>query len=139
MEDIKTKSNIVIENGEVRKILIVEDEPQLLRMYKTKFEKEGFEIYSADDGKPGFNLAKKHHPDIILLDVVLNSMDGFQVLKMLKQDKETVSIPVIILSNLSTNKDIQHGLNNGANDYLIKAHTTPAQLVSKVKEMLTIS
>lgn len=141
MEDVKTKFkteiiNVADTRGGACKVLIVEDEPSLLSMYKMKFEKEGFEVYSANDGAPGLELAKKHHPDIVLLDVVLNNTDGFYVLKKLKQGQETKMIPVIIISNLSTTKDMQYGLNNGADGYLIKAHTTPMQLVEKVREMM---
>lgn len=139
MSNIKTKlpgSSDPLRIESVSRILIVEDEPSLLSMYKTKFEREGFEVYSASDGKPGLEMAKKYQPDIILLDIVLNDMDGFTALEKLKKDKVTQPIPVIILSNLGTEKDLQYGLKLGACDYLIKAHTTPAQLVEKVKHGL---
>lgn len=140
MEDtkIKLKINDTLEHSGVCKVLIVEDEPSLLTMYKIKFEKEGFEVYTATDGGPGLQMAKKHHPNIILLDVVLNDLDGFYVLQKLKQDRETSDIPVVIISNLSTAKDIQYGLSNGADGYMIKAHTTPAQLVDKVRVMVGV-
>lgn len=139
MSNTKTKlpnSSDPLRIESVSRILIVEDEPSLLSMYKTKFEREGFEVYGASDGKPGIEMAKKYQPDIILLDIVLNDMDGFTALEKLKKDKITQPIPVIILSNLGTEKDLQYGLKLGACDYLIKAHTTPAQLVDKVKNGL---
>lgn len=142
MEDIKTKTNrqpiSPNKKNEICKVLIIEDEPSLLAMYKLRFEKDGFEVYAANDGKPGLEMVKKHHPDIVLLDVVLNNTDGFYVLKKIKGDKQTSSIPVIIISNLGTTKDMQYGLKSGADGYLIKAHTTPTQLVDKVKNILNI-
>lgn len=143
MEDIKSKSidpsNGENANGSIKlklnsKILIIEDEPILLSMYKTKFEKEGYTVYGAEDGFLGFDVAKKNKPDLILLDVVLNDTDGFTVLKKLKSDKETSSIPVIILSNLGSQQDLEYGLKLGACNYLIKSNTTPAQLVEKVRD-----
>lgn len=141
MEDIKIKPKInrASEKDDIYKVLIIEDEPALQEMYKLRFEKGGFEVYTANDGKPGLEMVKKHHPDVILLDVVLNDYDGFYVLEKIKKDKETSSIPVIIISNLGTTKDVQCGLRNGAICYLIKAHTTPAQMVAKVKEILHIA
>lgn len=142
MEDIKTKTNRQSispnKKNEICKVLIIEDEPSLLAMYKLRFEKDEFEVYTANDGQPGLEMVKKYHPDIVLLDVVLNNTDGFYVLKKIKSDKQTSSIPVIIISNLGTTKDMQYGLKSGADGYLIKAHTTPAQLVDKVKNTLNI-
>lgn len=141
MEDIKIKPKInrVSEKDDIYKVLIIEDEPTLREMYKLKFEKDGFEVYTANDGKPGLEMVKKHHPDVVLLDVVLNDYDGFYVLEKIKKDKKISSIPVIVISNLGTAKDMQYGLKNGAACYLIKAHTTPTQMVAKVKEMLHIA
>lgn len=139
MEDTKIKPQARHIHGDgICKVLIVEDEPSLQNMYRLKFEKEGFEVYVANDGRPGLDMARKHHPDVILLDVVLNDTDGFYVLKKLKKDSETSSIPVIISSNLSTTKDINYALDNGAAGYMIKSNTTPTQLVEKVREIVHV-
>lgn len=118
------------------KILIIEDDNFLLSMYATKFEKENFEVLSAEDGEKGVRKALKDQPDLILLDIILPKMDGFEVLKKLKSQKETKDIPVILLTNLSQRDDSKKGLSLGADDYLIKAHFMPSEIVDKVKKYL---
>jgi DNA-binding response OmpR family regulator len=118
------------------KILLIEDDAFLLSMYATKFELEGFEIISADDGEKALKMAGKEKPDIILLDVLLPKMDGFEVLKELKKNEETKATPVILLTNLSQRDDVEKGLALGAVDYLIKAHFMPTEVVEKIKKIL---
>ena len=118
------------------KILLIEDDPFLLSMYATKFELEGFEIVSAEDGEKALKTASKEKPDIILLDVLLPKMDGFEVLKELKINAETKAAPVILLTNLSQRDDVEKGLALGAVDYLIKAHFMPTEVVEKIKKIL---
>ncbi len=118
------------------KILLVEDDPFLLSMYATKFEMEGFVVVLAEDGEKGLKLAGKEKPSIILLDVLLPKMDGFEVLKALKADKATKDIPVILLTNLSQRDDVEQGQALGAVDYLIKAHFMPSEVVEKIKKVL---
>ncbi len=115
------------------KILIIEDDLFLLGMYTTKFEIENFKVFSAEDGEKGLKLASKELPDIILLDIILPGMDGFEVLKKLKSDEKTKKIPVILLTNLSQKAEVEKGLSLGASDYLIKAHFMPAEVVEKIK------
>ncbi len=121
------------------KVAIVEDEPFLASMYTTKFELEGFEVLRAGDGGEGLKLIKEAKPDIVLLDVVMPKMDGFEVLTTLRGEAETAKLPVILLTNLGQSSDIEKGLALGANDYIIKANYTPAQVVAKVKEHLKIT
>lgn len=118
------------------KILLVEDDPFLLSMYSTKFEMEGFSVVTGEDGEKGLRLASKEQPQIILLDVLLPKMDGFEVLKELKKNEETKNIPVILLTNLSQRDDVEQGLEMGAVDYLIKAHFMPSEVVEKIKKVL---
>lgn len=117
-----------------KKILIVEDDNFLVGLYTTKFELEGFEVYTAEDGEKGYKTAKEKKPDIILLDILLPKLDGFEVLKKLKKGADTKSIPVILLTNLSQKNDVQKGLDLGAVDYLIKAHFMPSEVVLKVNK-----
>ncbi len=121
---------------ENKKILIVEDDDFLLQMYVTKLELEGFQVISAIDGIKGLKLAKKDKPDLVLLDLQLPSMSGFEVLEDLKQNNETKQIPVLILTNFSQKEDIERCLNLGASDYLIKAHFVPSEVISKIKNIL---
>jgi DNA-binding response OmpR family regulator len=118
------------------KVLIVEDDHFLLSMYATKFEKEDFQVLSAEDGEKGLRLATQEGPDIILLDIILPKMDGFEVLKKLKSQKETKDTPVLLLTNLSQQDDSKKGLSLGADDYLVKAHFMPSEVVEKVKKYL---
>ncbi len=119
-----------------KKILLVEDDSFLISMHTTKFELENFEVVAAEDGEKGLNLAAKEKPDIILLDILLPKMNGFEVLKELKSNKETSQIPVILLTNLSQKNEIEQGLALGAQDYLIKAHFMPSEVMDKIKKVL---
>ncbi len=119
-----------------KKILLVEDDSFLISMYTTKFELENFEVVAAEDGEKGLNLAAKEKPDIILLDILLPKMNGFEVLKELKNNKETNQIPIILLTNLSQKNEIEQGLALGAQDYLIKAHFMPSEVMDKIKKVL---
>ncbi len=120
------------------KILLIEDDPFLLSMYATKFESENFKVIIAEDGEKGLKLAAREMPSIILLDILLPKMDGFEVLKELKSNKATDHIPVILLTNLSQQNEIEQGLSMGAENYLIKAHFMPSEVVEKIKKVLRI-
>ncbi len=106
-------------------------------MYTTKFELENFIVVTAEDGEKGFEMVMKEAPDIILLDIILPKMSGFEVLKKIKSDDELKKIPVILLTNLSQKSDIEKGLGLNADDYIIKAHFTPAEVVEKAKKVLS--
>ncbi len=116
------------------KILIIEDDEFLSGMYITKFSKEGFSVFFSETGEDGLNRAKKEKPDLILLDILLPQMNGFEILKKLKEDTATAMIPVIILTNLSQESDIKRGYELGAVDYLVKVYNIPSDVVKKVKE-----
>ncbi|MBI2552530.1 response regulator [Candidatus Uhrbacteria bacterium] len=119
------------------KILIVEDDTFLAGIYANKFEKEGFEVSLATDGEAGLKAAGKEKPDIVLLDILLPKLDGFEVLEKLKADTGLRAIPVILLTNLGQKEDVDKGLKLGAADYLIKAHFMPSETVDKVKKVLS--
>lgn len=119
------------------KILLIEDDPFLLKMYTTKFELEGFSVVTADDGEKGIKLSVKENPDIILLDIMLPKVSGFDVLKYIRENSKTSNIPVILLTNLSQKDEVDKGLSLGASGYLIKAHFMPSEVVAKIKEVLS--
>ena len=121
------------------KILIVEDDKFLIDLISEKLNGEGFEIFKALDGEEGLKKVNEVNPDLVLLDLILPGIDGFEVLSQLKQNPALSSIPVIILSNLGQKEDIDKGLSLGAVDYLIKAHFTPNEIVEKVKAVLNAS
>ena len=118
------------------KVLIIEDEKMLVDMYASKFNKEGFEVEEALTGKQGIDKAKEINPDIILLDIIMPEVDGFAVLKELKNNQKTKNTPIIMLTNLGQDEDIEKGKKFGAVDYLVKANLTPREVVGKVKKIL---
>ena len=119
-------------------VLLIEDDNFLGNIYKTKFEMEKFKVIVATDGLEGLEMVKKKKPDIILLDILMPKMDGFEVLDRLKKDKNLVNIPVILLTNLGQKDDVEKGLKLGAVDYLIKAHYKPSETVAKIKSVLQL-
>jgi DNA-binding response OmpR family regulator len=120
-------------------VVIVEDEKMLADMYATKFTMEGFVAQKANDGQTGFDLVKQVKPNIVLLDIIMPKIDGFGVLKMIKDDPELRDIPVILLTNLGQDEDIKKGKQLGAADYFVKANHTPAEVVQKVKQVLKLA
>jgi len=121
-----------------QKILIVEDDAFLADIYKTKMEMEGFKVMVATDGEKGLKMIQTKAPDLVLLDILLPKMDGFAILEEAKKAEETKNIPIILLTNLGQNEDVERGLGLGAADYLIKAHFKPAEVASKIKKCLNI-
>lgn len=119
------------------KVLIIEDDSFISDMYRIKLESEGFDVIVAPDGLQGLDAAGKEHPDLILLDVVMPKMDGFTVLQNLKGNPEIQKIPVVMLTNLGQKDSVEKGLKLGAQDYIIKAHFTPLEVVDKVKSYLS--
>ncbi len=119
-----------------KKILIVEDDKFLRELISQKILQEGYDVSEAVDGEKGVTSVKEVKPDLVLLDLILPGIDGFEVLSRIKADPETSKIPVIILSNLGQKDDIDRGLKMGAVDYMIKAHFTPAEIITKVRGIL---
>ncbi len=120
----------------MKKILLIEDDPFLSEMYAAKFSQSGFKIEIAADGKRGMEKIKTSHPDLVLLDIVLPKIDGFEILKKIKKDPKLKKIPVILLTNLGQKNEVEKGLALGADEYIIKAHFTPTAVVAKVKEII---
>jgi len=117
-------------------ILIVEDDKFLRELISRKLSGEGFDALEAVDGEEGIKKIKEGKPDLVLLDLILPGIDGFEVLARLREDPKISSIPVIILSNLGQREEVEKGLKLGAIDYLIKAHFTPGEIIEKIKNAL---
>jgi DNA-binding response OmpR family regulator len=120
----------------MEKILIIEDDKFLRELIVRKLNKEDFEVSEAVDGEEGIKKIIEEKPDLILLDLILPGIDGFEVLARMKKESSLSSIPVIILSNLGQKDDVEKGLKMGAIDYLIKAHFTPGEIIEKIKVAL---
>ncbi len=118
------------------KVLLVEDDTFLAGMYVTKLTLEGFAVALASDGEQGLTVYKKEHPQIVLLDIVLPKMSGFDVLKEIRKDPKAKDAKVILLTNLGQREDVTRGLSLGADDYLIKAHFMPSEVVDKIKKLV---
>lgn len=119
------------------KALIVDDDPFIVEMYSLKLKEAGYDIQAAPDGKRGLEEIRHGGWDVILLDVVLPMMDGFEVLETIQREK-IVHPPIILLTNLGQKEDIDRGLALGAVDYLIKAHFTPKEVVEKVDAAVAV-
>lgn len=117
------------------KILIIDDEKDIVEMMKIMLRREGFEILTALNGKSGVIIAKEEIPDIILLDIMMPDVSGFQVCKELKEDPKTRDIPVVIISVKSSEMDITKALEMGATDYFKKPFTREV-LIGKIKEII---
>lgn len=120
----------------MKTILFIEDEPTLQKRIEEALTKEGFQIENAMDGESGLQKAKTLKPILILLDIILPKKDGFEVLKELKQDESTKNIPVVILTNLESNNDVEKALGLGATTYLVKANYELSEVIEKIKEVI---
>ena len=123
--------------GGKRKILIVEDDEALLNLYDKKFANCGFDVIRAEDGEIGVNKAKEERPDVILLDIMLPVMNGFEVLKVLRKENILDNTPVVILSNYGETQNVTEGLVSGAVEYLIKVEHTPEEVLTIVNDALS--
>ncbi len=122
-----------IKKEKSRKILLAEDDKFISRAYKDGMERAGFEIIIALDGAEAIKKIKSENPDLILLDLIMPEKNGFEVLEEIKMDDELKNIPVVILSNLGQDSDIEKGKALGAADYLIKSNLSMKEVIEKVK------
>jgi len=113
-------------------ILLIEDEPVLCDMYKMKFDVSSLKFLVAYGGYDGLALVKKQRPDLILLDIKMDDLDGFEVLKRLKADTKMRHIPVFLLTNMGEKGNAEEGMKLGAEAYIMKSKTVPADIVSRV-------
>lgn len=118
------------------KVLLVEDDQMLAAVYGTKLEQLGYGYKHVSDGEAGISEVEKFQPDVVLLDVILPKKDGFSVLKILKDNKKTEKIAVILLTNLGQDDDIKKGLELGAASYLTKTNCTPTQIVAEINKII---
>ena len=125
----------VVENRAVH-LVVIEDDKFLRDLIVRKLTKEGFVVTEAPDGEAGLKAMREHLPQLVLLDILLPGMSGFDVLEAVHKDEKISSIPVVVLSNLGQQEDIERAHSLGAKDFLIKAKHTPGEIVTRVKEIL---
>lgn len=118
------------------KILIVDDDEFLLEMYSLKFTESGFLVETAENGEDAVKKAKAGSPDVILMDIVMPKMDGFDLLRNLKKENAAPGATILVLTNLGQKDDVEKGMKLGAADYIIKAHFTPSEVVMRVEGLL---
>ena len=116
-----------------RKILLVEDDTALASVYRSRLELEGFDVCEANNGEDALSLAVSEHPDLILLDVMMPKISGFDVLDLLRNTPETTNIRVIMLTALSQPKDKERAEQLGVDDYLVKSQVVTGDVVERVR------
>jgi two-component system sensor histidine kinase/response regulator len=119
-----------------KKILIIEDDSFLQGLASTKLEKEGFSVMGASNSEEAMKILSTDVPDLMLCDLVMPGIDGFGILKMVRENPMTTKVPVIVFSNLSEDKDIKHAKELGATDYMVKSNFTLDELAERIKELL---
>lgn len=119
-----------------KKILIVEDDTALKDIYSARFQAEGYETFSAADGEEALSQAIKEKPDLVLLDIMMPKISGFDVLDILRTTPETKGIKIIVMTALSQATDIEKGKSLGADEYLVKSQVTLSDVVARVKKMI---
>ena len=119
-----------------RTILLVEDELPFRQIYRDALELYGYAVAQAEDGEEALSMVEQSPPDLILLDIVLPKLSGFDVLAKLKQSDKTKNIPVIVYSVLNDKKSIERAMAMGADDFTIKGETPAAEVLNKVRAVL---
>ncbi len=120
----------------MKNILFIEDEAVMQKAVSEFLGVHGYNVISALDGDLGINAAKSQKPDLILLDIILPKKDGFDVLKELKEDEATKSIPIIVLTNLSQMNDVSKMMEMGVTTYLVKSDQSLRDILAIVQKTL---
>jgi DNA-binding response OmpR family regulator len=118
------------------KILIIEDDPLIVKIYSTRLKADGYEVFSGENGEEGLKVAYEKHPDLIILDVMMPKVDGFEVLSKLRADQIFATIPILMYSNLNNEEEMKRARNMGVTEFLVKANLSPTQMVTKIKQYL---
>lgn len=121
-----------------KKILLVEDDAALANVYKTRLEMEGFDVRHVDNGEDALTNAREYRPDLIVLDVMMPKINGFDVLDLLRNTPETMGMRVIMMTALSQAKDKERAEKLGADDYLVKSQVVISDVVGRIKHHLGI-
>lgn len=120
----------------MKKVLLIEDDPFLSVLLGNRLKKEGMEVIVVKSGAEAIQTLKSQKPDLVLLDIILPEKSGFEVMEEIKADPQVPEVPIIIISNLGQEADIERGTELGAVEYIIKARTPIDELVKRVKDFL---
>lgn len=118
------------------RLLLVEDDKFLRKAAEVMLRRHGFEVIAAPDGEAGLVLAREQQPALILLDLIMPKMQGFQVIEHLKADPATAAIPVVVMSNLGQETDVQRAMDAGAVAYVVKSNVALHDLADRVRAIL---
>ncbi|OGY64072.1 MAG: hypothetical protein A3I89_02245 [Candidatus Harrisonbacteria bacterium RIFCSPLOWO2_02_FULL_41_11] len=121
----------------MKKILLIEDDPFLSSLLGNRLKKEGFDLTLVRNGNEAMKALKTQKPDLALLDIILPGKSGFEVMEEIKLDPQTAKVPVFIISNLGQDTDVQRGEELGAKEYIVKARISIDEIVEKVKNFLS--
>jgi DNA-binding response OmpR family regulator len=122
--------------GKAYRILLIEDEDFLRRIFKARLAGEGYDVTDVGSAEKALDWLRETAPDLIILDLYLPQMNGFEFLKCLRADPTRENIPVLILSGLGQEADIRKGMELGAQEFVIKTNVKPPELLSKIRQML---
>jgi CheY-like chemotaxis protein len=122
--------------GGAARLLLIEDDRFLRKAAEVMLRKQGFDVLTAPDGEAGVEAAIEQRPDVVLCDLIMPKMQGFQVIERLKQDERTAAIPVIVMSNLGQESDVQRAMAAGAVAYVVKSNVALQELAGKVRAVL---
>ncbi|PIS41468.1 MAG: hypothetical protein COT25_02950 [Candidatus Kerfeldbacteria bacterium CG08_land_8_20_14_0_20_42_7] len=120
----------------MKKILLIEDDKDQIMLYQTKFELDGYDFISAENGQKGLERAKKEKPNLILIDLLMAGMTGIQVLEKLKSDPDTKNIPAVIVTNLDKQEMAEKAMALGALDFIVKSRIPLREMMSRIKGFL---
>ncbi len=120
----------------MKKILLIEDDKDQIMLYQTKFELDGYDFISAQNGQKGLELAEKEQPNLVLIDLLMAGMGGIEVLEKLKQNPKTKNIPAVIVTNLDKQDLAKKAMALGALDFIVKSRIPLREMMSRIKEFL---
>ena len=120
----------------MKKILLVEDDPFLVEIYTTKLKEAGYLVEVVNDGEESLKKISEENPDLVLLDIVLPGLDGWEILRNLKKDQKFKNLKIVILSNLGQKEEVEKGKELGAVKYMVKARFTPSEVVEEIKKII---
>lgn len=119
------------------KILIIEDDPLIVKIYTTRLSADGFEVVSAENGEEGLKLIEQDGINLIILDLMMPRIDGFGLLEKIRATEKTKDLPVLVYSNLAQEEEVTRVKNLGATEFIVKANISPTEMVNKIKGYLT--
>lgn len=119
------------------KIIIVEDDPMISEIYQKKFSDSGFEVFLAENGKVALDIVKKEKVGIVLADLIMPNVDGYELTKKLRSENYDQNIKIVVMSNLGKEEEYKRVMELGANGFIAKSEFTPAEMVNEVKKIIS--